>query len=235
MGNSGSVPPFRPLTVEGDLEDLKRGRVAMSLNEPPFAEAGRCVVEGPPTFRGWAYARGGVDSVLVIVDGKRYDALRPIVRPDLLAYYGPEAAAEGGFILRMHPSECAPGAHKVAVVAVGREGDAVGVEVELICRPDPLEADTSSDPPPDSVAVVDWIEERRTPQPAPGDRPDGNMSPEAIERLHGLALMWESRALLAEADAAASRVEAGLAIAQHEAAIRMLRSAEARLRQLERE
>jgi SAM-dependent methyltransferase len=436
MGVSG-IEPFRRLAVEGSIEDLKRGRVALSLNEPRLAEEGECLVEGALVVRGWAHARGGIESVVVTVDGRRYEALRPIVRTDLLDYYGPAAAAEGGFALRLHPTECPPGRHRVAVIATGCEGDAVGVEGDIVFRPDPLDADT----PPDRGLSVDWLDERATPRPAPaptetydprrhagtareaehrlrylwareladgrdvldarcglgwgatclseagasrvvgvdpgtdaielarrraaeagvdvelavGDatslpfddasfdlvtwfeeprpdadtsgvvtelrrvlRPDGILvasvhdelagalgatfahvrayrqrtslasvlfddgsarpggghgieeaslrgvlrgdldgdrgdvvalatdgippelgpaaafaSPAAIERVHGLARMWESRALVAEADAAASRVEAGLASAQQEAAIRMLREAEARLRQVE--
>ncbi len=230
----GDIPSFRPLTAEGSLEDLKCGKVAMSLNEPPLGDGDVCVIEGPVTIRGWAHARGGIQSVLVIVDGERYEALRPIVRPDLLEYYGAEAATEGGFVLRLHPSECPPGIHRVAVVAIGREGDALGVEGDVVCRPDPLDADTRSDP----VPTVDWIEERRTPESRDPDSDAWQAleaSPETVERLHGLALMWESRALLAEADAAASRVEAGLASTQQEAAIRMLRATETRLRELEAE
>lgn len=227
MGHS-AIPSFRPLTAEGSLEDLERGMVAMSLNEPVLDGSHPCIVEGTLTVRGWAHARGGIESVAVVLDGDRYDALRPIVRTDLRDYYGEDAATEGGFVLRLHPSECPPGPHTLAVVAIGREGDVVGVEGEVICSPEPLDDETR----PDTAPAVDWIEERMTPSPAPAETVL-DTSPEAFARMRGLALMWESRALAAEADAAASRVEAGLASAQQEAAIRMLRAAEERLRELE--
>jgi hypothetical protein len=126
------------------------------------------------------------------------------------------------------------------VVATGRNDDAVGVEGEVVCRPDPLE----SDAPPDPVAPVDWIEERTTPRENAGSVEAAGdaeawlsaptpVSPDEVRRLHGLALMWESRALLAEADAAASRIEAGLASTQQEVAIGMLRAAEERLHEME--
>lgn len=230
MGYS-DIPPFRPLTVDGSLADLEDGKVAMSLNEPPLVTEGDFgVVDGPVTVRGWAHARGGIEAVLVVLDGARYEALRPIVRTDLLDYYGADAAAEGGFVLRLHETECPPGTHRLAVVAIGRDGDVVGVEGDIVRR-DALDTGTRVDPAP----PIDWIEDRTTPQPAPipHDPHDevrhavtaGDASPETLERLRGLALEWESRALLAEADAAASRVEVGLASTQQEAAIRMLREA----------
>lgn len=214
------VPPFRQLTEEGSLHDLNRGMVAMSLNEPALS-GGRCVVEGPLTVRGWAHARGGIDSVAVVLDDRRYEALRPVVRTDLLDYYGADAAREGGFVLRFDPSECPPGDHRLTVVAIGRDGDAVGIEGRIACGLDPLD-----DAEPAPVASVDWMDERTVPH----RRDEAGGFPEGSD---GLVLMWESRARVAEADAAASRVEAGLASAQQEAAIRMLRAAEARVSELE--
>lgn len=209
---------FRTLAVEGSLEDLEGGLVAMSLNDPPLTVSDTCVVEGPVTIRGWAHARGGIESVAVIVDGRRYEALRPVVRTDLLDYYGADAAAEAGFVLRLHPSECPPGVHRIAVVATGRDGDAVGVEGDVECRPGAPAADAGPAP----VATVDWIEDRRAPIPAPN--PNG---------ANHSAAEWESRARLAEADAAASRVEAGLASTRQEAALRELAEVRAKLSELE--
>lgn len=233
----GGVPDFRLLEVEGSRQDLDHGLVAMSLNEPRLGgeQEGACVVEGALAVRGWAHARGGIAAVFVVIDGRRYEALRPVVRTDLLDHYGPDTAREGGFALQLHPRECPPGTHALAVVAVGHEGDTVGVEGEIDCRPDPLASDT----PPPPVATVDWIEERTIPRENPHGAdpvlPTTPASPTELRRLHGLALMWESRALLAEADGAASRIEAGLASEQQTAAIRALREAEARVRELEAE
>jgi SAM-dependent methyltransferase len=394
---------FRLLTVEGSLKDLDAGRVAMSLNDPAFDGAGRCVVNGPVTIRGWAYARGGIESVAVFVDGRRHEALRPVVRTDLREYFGADAAAEGGFVLRLDPSDCPPGMHELVVVATGSDGDAVGVEGQVVCIPDDDDGGTGSAAPVGPTAV-DWIADglRTTPRANPPDghpydsthptgsaweaaqrlryrwianlargadvldassepswgarlleeagarrvsagnaglslddnsfdlvvrfdpepvdsetiaelrrvlRPSGVLlalapgasgaaltaafarvrtyrqrttlasaieseadettlrhsvtredhvddlgervvvasdgelpelppalelaSPAALERLHDLAQTWESRALLAEADAAASRVEAGLASTRQEATLRQLRDAEARLRDLQ--
>jgi hypothetical protein len=211
---------FRPLTVEGSLEDLERGMVAMSLNEPALAPGGTCVVEGPVTVRGWAHAREGIESVAVIVDGQRYEALRPVVRTDLLEYYGADAAAEAGFVLQLHPSECPPGTHTIAVVATGRDGDTVGIEGEVERLPGVPDTEGDAGPPP--VAAVDWIEDRRVPSLAPTPNSEDSSAAE-----------WESRARLAEADAAASRVEAGLASNQQEAAIKELRETRAKLSELE--
>jgi hypothetical protein len=227
-GNDAAVPGFRPLTVEGSLEDLERGMVAMSLNEPELTADGTCVVKGPLMIRGWAHARAGIESVVAIIDGRRYEALRPITRTDLLEYYGADAAAEAGFVLQLHPSECPPGPHRIAIVATGHDGDVVGVEGDVECRPDNLDAEAE----PDSVAIVDWIEERRIPGLAPDPVVDGDPA-EELERLRGIARMWESRARLAEADAAASRVEAGLANNQQEAAIKELQETRAKLSEFE--
>jgi hypothetical protein len=233
-GDRANALSFRPLTVEGSLEDLEDGKVAMSINEPQLTGSGAYAIEGPVTIRGWAHARGGIEAVVVAVDGKRYTALRPVVRTDLLEYYGAEAAREGGFVLHLHATECPPGPHRLAVVAIGRDGDTVGVEGEIVCRPESCDDGV----PPDPAPNVEWIEQRATPREnrngselsLAGLDPATPPSPEAIQRLYGLALMWESRALLAEADAAASRVEAGLASTQQEVTLRMLREAEAKLR-----
>jgi SAM-dependent methyltransferase len=56
--------------------------------------------------------------------------------------------------------------------------------------------------------------------------------PAAVRRLHGIAYMWQDRALLAEADAAASRNQANLARMYQEGAARQLQSTEARVREL---
>jgi SAM-dependent methyltransferase len=64
-------------------------------------------------------------------------------------------------------------------------------------------------------------------------RPTALLAPSAAaRRLHGIAYMWQDRALLAEADAAASRNQANLARMHQEGAARVLQETEARVLEL---
>jgi hypothetical protein len=183
------------------------GDVILEL-DLPLSPDGPIEVEGPPTITGWAHASEGIEAVLVTVDDTlQYEALRPIVRPDLLATLGREDAATAGFSLRLDPSDFPPGTHTLTVAALTRDGRVAGVAGEVVSR-SPLA------PRLDAVAI-DWMAERVAPRlREPGAEPTD------AER------MWESRALAAEADAAHARAQALLARGEQERAWRLLRAVE---------
>ena len=205
------VPYQSPLyTVEDNRTAQAEGIPTMWLEEPRIVE-GPCEVAIPVEVSGWAYAKAGIDSVVILIDGRdRHDALHPSSRVDLLPDYGPEVAGASGFSLSLSKAELSPGSHTLSVVAIASDGRAVGVGGSLLCRP---ESAPLSVPPEGEPMKVEWLE-RRT---APRRREDEPGT-------------WEKRALRAEADAAASRIEANLAQLHQKGALKMLRDAEERLR-----
>jgi hypothetical protein len=128
----------RPLEKSGDVNDDVTGpsdnEVTICLDRP-LIPGGICEVSGPPSVSGWAHAESGIEAVVVTLDHRvQHEALRPIARPELLDRHGPEIAAEAGFALRLHASECPPGRHTLEVAALARDGRAAGFECELICH-----------------------------------------------------------------------------------------------------
>ncbi len=233
------IRPFEEAgaTAEANLAALARGGRAMWLDEPRFRD-GRAEIDGELRISGWAHLEDGVEAVVVTLDGHiQYDAVRPIVRPDLLDVHGADIAAEAGFAVRLHAADCPPGRHSLSVVALGRDGhSAVGVEGELRCQASPSIDDEQL---ADGYTHVEWIENddsatprKRVQRTAKQDDRAVALpsSPEGVRRLHATALMWEDRALLAEADAAVSRTEARLARAHQEGALGVLQATEAKLR-----
>lgn len=220
-------------TVEDNRAAIARGEPVMWLEQPRIVD-GAPELGGAMEVSGWAYAAGGLRSVTVTVDGRaRYEALRPISRADLLADYGREVAGEAGFAISIDSLELPPGPHAVSVVAIAEDGQAVGVAGKVLRPVRPAETDGERPP------RVEWLDERNAPRPRRRDR-DGEAGaagrdtgrPLEDDAL-GVALMWEDRALLAEADAAASRTEANLAQMHQRGAVGRLREAEARLREAE--
>jgi hypothetical protein len=214
------VRPFEPPdpATEHRPPSLTNGEMAMHLDTPSLSE-GVTEVEGPVDIVGWAHAEEGIEAVVVTIDGSiQYEALRPIVRPDLLETHGIEIAAEAGFALRLHPSECPPGRHSLSVVALGRDGGTQGVQGELVCG-------SAEATPEDAVGspAVTWLQDRDEPAPIP-DWESARSDP-----ARATISMWEDRALLAEADAALSRTEADLAARSQERTARDLQTAREQL------
>jgi hypothetical protein len=201
-------------TIAQHRAALAEGRVAMSLDSP-CAWDGVCEVDGALEISGWAHAENGIEAVLVTLDRHvQYEALRPIVYPKLLGDLGRDTASKAGFVLRVDPADCPPGRHHLTVVAIGRDGHATGIEQELSVLPDPEPKATDHD---GATLDVDWMTDRE----APTLQRDAARPTEKAD-LERLIEMWEDRALLAEADAALSRAEAGVAKTQQEDAMRML-------------
>ena len=207
------IQPFETADDEGgDLSGPTDGPV-LHLDQP-LTEDRPSEITLPLRVTGWATASHGIETVLVTLDGRvQYEALRPIARPELLDRHGAEIASKAGFALQFAVSECPPGPHALTVVARQRDGETVGVERRLICRP-PAQPEPA--PAPGTVTPVEWLERRETPAPGPG----------TLDRDLTVA-MWRDRALLAEADAAASRAEANLALREQESTLRDWRRAAA--------
>jgi hypothetical protein len=217
-----SFLPYEPLrySVADNLATIAAGRPVMWIEWPRLADVLPTASCPPLEVSGWAYSGAGIEAIEVTVDGRRAGrAVDSIVRPDLLADYGPEVAAAAGFSLRLEESALAEGVHRMAVVTIARDGRAVGIESNLTCGP--IAAPGGSDPGPPQV---DWMEARRAPQRHSADRSPSDPASE-----------WEERALRAEAEAAANRTEANLAQMRQKAALEMLREAEARLPTHQRE
>ena len=201
------IRPFggEPLREPPDgVAASEEDEVALTLDSPAI-EAGTADVDGALDVRGWADAKAGIEAVIVTLDGAvQYEALRPIARPDLLHRLGRERALDAGFALRIDPVDCPPGRYRLMVSALSRDGRAAGIECELTCRA----------AGPSAVTNVELADEARVPQP----RADGELA--EMQRT------WESRALLAESDAALCRAEARLAAIGEQRARRELRDAE---------
>jgi hypothetical protein len=190
---SVEIRPFEPpsRTPQENLARIEAGKVALSLDMPKILEGPHEVSE-PVEILGWAHAEDGIEAVIVTIDGHhQHEALRPIARPDLLADYGPKVASDAGFVSRLHSSECGHGPHSLTVVALGQNGEAVGIAGEIVC---PESADAEN-----TVVRVAWQEGLEKPR-----RRDSVRDPQRAE------CAWEDRALLAEASAAEARAEARL-------------------------
>lgn len=192
-------------TVEARRREIEAGRPVLVLDQPTWSGKGE--LAEPVQVAGWAFATAGIEAVTVTIDGRiRHDAHHPIFRPDLLDEYGEQVAGRAGFVLDIHPRDCPPGWHRLGVVAIAPDG-AVGIETDFLCLAAPEESEA---PGPDGALAVDWLDERRRPalrEPDAGE--DGELT------------HWRDRALLAEADAAASRNERNLAVMHQQATLRM--------------
>lgn len=146
-------------TVEDNRAAIAAGEPVMWLEEPRIVD-GVPELSGALEVSGWAYSTQGIESVNVTLDRRdRREALRPVSRADLLADYGSEVAAGSGFVLRLDPAELSPGTHAVSVVAVARDGRAVGVEGKVVCPPEPPQSGDGRGP-----LQVEWLAEREAPR-----------------------------------------------------------------------
>lgn len=182
-----TIRPFEPpgATLEENLDRIAAGKVAMALDAPQL-QGGDFELEGSVKIHGWAHAKDGIEAVLVTLDGcHQHEALRPISRPDLLGDYDREVALDSGFTSLLLDDECGPGSHSLTVVALGHNGEAIGVTCEFLKRPES----------PGAEARPTRREDLAKPR-----RRDPERGQNALEE----------RALLAEASAAESRAEARL-------------------------
>ena len=127
------LPRFEPPpeNLEGVTKAVASGWLVMWCESPDLG--GGHVANGYLTIRGWAHAATGVRDVLVFVDGKPRRAPLGVERPDLEEQFGP-ALANAGFALTVELDPNCSGPVDVAVVARGREDQAVGMRGEVTCR-----------------------------------------------------------------------------------------------------
>jgi SAM-dependent methyltransferase len=154
---SGTVDivPFGPpsYSTEDNRAAIEAGEIAMWLERPSPASPGP-EAESPVEIAGWAYSKGGVETVLVTIDGRtRAEALQPVFRPDLVDDFGEEVARAAGFVLRLDGRECPPGWHHLSVVATAGDRPAVGIELDFHCLPEPP---PEQPPAPGEAMPVDW-------------------------------------------------------------------------------
>lgn len=214
------VLPFEPppSTADDNRAALAAGGVALSLDELRSTSRAE-IVENTLEVSGWAYAEDGIEAVVVTVDGHhQHEAVRPIVRPGLVRDYGPDVAAEAGFVSRLDRVQCPPGRRSILVVAIGRNGRAAGVEREITV---PVGAAVAAEP---AAAEL---------RDATSPDPDEQVELQSDTGLHEALLHWQDRALLAEVDAAVSRTEADLARTQQERTTWSLRQLEARVTEID--
>ncbi len=138
-------PP--PLGDDGMERAISDGRPALIGERPDFFGSGTAGPE--PEISGWAWSAAGIEAVLVTIDRRvRVRALHDLVRPDLRHMLSGELGA-AGFATRLGPDEWTEGEHELSVIAVARDGQAVGFS-----------------------AMV-----RRVPEPPPNAAPDGVLVP----------------------------------------------------------
>jgi SAM-dependent methyltransferase len=169
------VVPYKTpkYTTEDRRAAIDAGEIAMWLERPAPTETG-AELQVPVEIAGWAYARSGVEAILVTLDERiRHEALHPVFRPDLVDDHGEEVARRAGFLLQLHPRDCAPGWHHLSVVAVDGKGQAVGLETDFLCVPEPPPTEPST---PGEPIPVDWLPEPRPvpPRPATTDQNDSD-------------------------------------------------------------
>ncbi len=77
---------------------------------------------------GWAYAAGGLEQVLLVVDRRTsYPAVLGLWRGDVARELGREDATDAGWLVHVPVDACPPGEHEIAVIAVACDGRATGL------------------------------------------------------------------------------------------------------------
>ena len=128
------VLPHRiaPTLRERMVADAAAGRPVLACEQPTLDgsyEAGNRLA-----VHGWAFALSGIEAVLVSLDGRwRQPAEYGRRRPDLIGSVHPDAG-NAGFDLFVDISDVEDGEHWLAVVALARDGQAVGVEGPIRTR-----------------------------------------------------------------------------------------------------
>ncbi len=128
-------PEFDPPAADMALVDAVRAdRIVMSWDVPSDVQSG-ATVEEPIQVSGWAYSRAGIDTVLVLVDGTRVPADYGHARPDVVEVLREPDAFRCGFSVVLDNRVCGPGSHELSVIAVDRNGRAVGLTRTVVVEP----------------------------------------------------------------------------------------------------
>ena len=124
-------PPPNP---EGLAAAIAEGRTAMWCDSPVLD--GRVAVDEHLCIEGWAYCERGLEEVIVVVDGHRHTAHHGLPRADVDEALPAFDGQVSGFMHVLDTRGWAPGTHELSVVAVGRDGSAVGQGGTVTCGPD---------------------------------------------------------------------------------------------------
>jgi ubiquinone/menaquinone biosynthesis C-methylase UbiE len=123
------IEPY--LAPVGDTQALEGRGATLRCGQPPEGAE----VPMPVRVEGRAYARQGVERVLVFIDGRaRFEAVYGLTRPEVLRISDSEDALSSGFALTLDPLECLPGSHELTVVALLTDGSCVGLQRSFVCR-----------------------------------------------------------------------------------------------------
>lgn len=161
------VPAYAPAPPLVDLPArAAAGELLLCCDQPALTGFARLFA--PFELVGWAYARSGVVSVWVVIDGRTWrQAVHGLARPNLV---GPLARRDAGacaFRLVVDPADVPPGTHTIEVVALAGNGEAVGIsgEVEICATLDlPGAPERPAVAPPVPAERVDGGGERFVPE-----------------------------------------------------------------------
>jgi SAM-dependent methyltransferase len=101
-------------------------------------------IQLPARVSGWAHSKAGIDRVLIAIDGAvALRARHGLYRSDVAAALDDEAAATSAYTTLLHESVCPVVEHELSVVAVSKDGQAVGYRATIVVVPN-LESDFPS-------------------------------------------------------------------------------------------
>ncbi len=155
-----------PPTLEGLAATIAAGHTTMWCDWPVLD--GRTAVDEHLCIEGWAYCERGLEELVVVVDGERHAAHLGLPRGDVDESLPAFDGQVSGFRHVLDTRAWAPGAHDLSVVAVGRDGRAVGQSGIVTRGPDlpyrawrerhgslpPAAATPSAEQPPLIVCVL---------------------------------------------------------------------------------
>lgn len=122
------VLPYRAAAtgLEEMRSDVAAGWPALACDKPTLD--GTLTAARVLTLQGWAFARGGLEAVLIALDGReRQPATTGLRRRDVARLINPDAGSAGWHAaIDLH--DVPEGEHRVTVIAVGSDRRAVGLE-----------------------------------------------------------------------------------------------------------
>lgn len=119
-----------PATHEGLAAAIVDGRTVMWCDRPVLD--GDSLVDEHMCVEGWAYCERGLQEVVVVVDGTSHPACHGLPRADVDQAFPAFDGEVSGFMHVLDTRAWSPGPHDVSVVAVGRDGRAVGQGATVI-------------------------------------------------------------------------------------------------------
>ncbi len=123
-----------PSTPEGLAAAIAEGRTVMWCDRPVLD--GRAATDEHLCVEGWAYCEQGLEEVLVVVDGHRHPVCHGLPRTDVDLAFPALDGEVSGFMHVLDTRAWVPGPHHLSVVALGRDGRAVGQGGTVTSGPD---------------------------------------------------------------------------------------------------